>query len=202
MQENTDTELHLVIDDLLQENAGTVRSSVSTPVLETVRVPIGVSYLRSGAPAKELITATPSDGCPAIEPLPRGPQPRLLLLAGRGVPAPTVNGRSAPRVCLLRVGDQVLLDDGRLLHVTAFHSPQIGPHAEQSAGPLCPICRAPFGPGRRVFTCPCGSKMHYDDPADIPRDECLLCATFADACGKCHRPIHLSGGFQYVPDCN
>ena len=49
-----------------------------------------------------------------------------------------------------------------------------------------------------VFTCACGSALHYDT-ADTPADERLLCATLSGECASCRRPIRLEGGFQYVP---
>ena len=192
-------EVHLVIDDSLVE--GGASSSTMPRVLETVRVPDDVSYLDTGATAESLVTLTGSDGDLMIEPLPDGPHPRLLLLTPQGAAAPTVNGHGAPRVCLLRVGDQVLLDDGRLLHVTAYSTPMIGPPTEQQIGARCPVCRTPITKkNARVFTCPCGSVMHHDDPADTPSDICLECATISSECLACHQQICLSGGFQYVPD--
>ncbi len=193
-------ELHLVIDDLLLD--GGASSSTAPRVLETVRLPGDVSYLHTGASPESLVTPTASNGALMIEPLPDGPHPRLLLLTPNGAAAPTVNGHGAPRVCLLRVGDQLLLDDGRLLHVTAYSTPMIGPPTEQQiGGPPCPVCRTPIlKKNARVFTCPCGSVAHFDDPADTAHDACLECATIPSECLVCKEPISLCGGFRYVPD--
>jgi hypothetical protein len=192
-------EIHLVIDDALLE--GRAISSAAPRVLKTVRVAGDVSYLHSGASAESLVTSTGSTGALMIEPLPAGPRPRLLLLTPNGALAPAINGHRATRVCLLRVGDQLLLDDGRLLHVTAYSTPRIGPPTEQQIGAHCPVCRTPVTRKHvRVFTCPCGSVAHYDDPADTANDNCLECATIPRECLVCHLEICLSGGFQYVPD--
>ena len=196
------TELHLALDESLlghvNSGAGAAAAPSVPPVLETLRVPAGVSYLRRGAGLGKMLTDTVSDGSSVIEPLTDGPQPRLVLLTPPGVDAPTVNGRLAPRVCLLRVGDQWLLDDGRLLHVTAFDTPRIGPPTDLEAGALCPVCRTPFNRDGRTFTCPCGQMLHYDDD-DVPEDKRLLCAALASECATCRSPINLEGGFRHVP---
>ncbi len=195
----TGNEVHLVIDDALLDGGAT--SSATPRVLKTVRVPGDVSYLHTGAPAESLVAPTGSNGALMIEPLPDGPHPRLLLLTPSGAAAPTVNGHGAPRVCLLRVGDQLLLDDGRLLHVTAYSKPIIGPPTEQQIGARCPVCRTPITKeNARVFTCTCGSVAHYDDPADTGNDSCLECATIPSDCLVCQEPISLCEGFRYVPD--
>jgi len=192
-------EVHLVIDNAL--SGGGATSSSAPRVLQTVRIPGRVSYLHTGAPAESLVTPTGSDGDLMIEPLPDRPSPRLLLLTPDGAAVPTVNGHGAPRVCLLRVGDQLLLDDGRLLHVTAYSTPVIGPPTEQQIGARCSVCRTPITKENvRVFTFPCGSVAHYDDPADTGNDNCLECATLSSECLVCHHPIRLGGGFEYVPD--
>lgn len=201
MENSPGTELHLVIDSALTvaRTAKSVAGEPTAQVLQTLRVPAGVSFLRPNAASRELLHNTAGPHSLILEPQPDGPQPRLLLLAPRGIPAPMVNGRRAPRVCLLRVGDQLLLDDGRLLHVTAYDEPRVGALAEQQAELRCPVCRTPFKKNARVFTCACGSTLHYDT-ADTPADKRLLCATLSGECASCRRPIRLEGGFQYVPD--
>jgi len=95
----------------------------------------------------------------------------------------------------------LLLDDGRLLHITAHSTPRIGPPTEQQIGARCPVCRTPITKeNARVFTCTCGSVSHYDDPTDTTNDNCLECATIPSECLACHHPIRLVGGFEYVPD--
>ena len=191
-------QVHLVIDDTLVDGGA---AAAHPRVLSTVRVPGDLSYLHTGASAESLVTRTGSHGDLMIEPRPDGPHPRLLLLTPDGAAAPTVNGHGVPRVCLLRIGDQLLLDDGRLLHVTAHSTPRIGPPTEQQIGALCPVCRTPIKKKHvRVFTCTCGSVVHYDDPADTTNDNCLECATIPGECLVCHHPIRLVGGFEYVPD--
>jgi hypothetical protein len=187
--------LHLILDETLVEGS----AGSSRPVLKTLRVPSGVSYIRPKAPLGSLLTGVISDGNPMIEPLTGGPQPRLLLLTPPAAGAATVNGRTAPCVCLLRVGDQWLLDDSRLLHVTAFDTPRIGPAIGLEDGVVCPVCRTPFSQDGRVFTCPCGRTLHYDDD-DVTEDRRLLCVLLASECSNCRRPINLNGGFRYVPD--
>jgi hypothetical protein len=192
----TGTELHFVIDEGLSTSPSEPRQN---QVLQTLRLPATVCFLRPGADSANLLDHTSESGSLLLDPLPDGPQPRLLLLTPRGIAAPKVNGRRAPRVYLMRIGDQLLLDDGRLLHLTAFDSPRVGAIAEPQATTRCLICRAPFKSNAQVYTCPCGAAMHYD-PAEVPEDSRLLCATLSAGCTSCQRSIQLEGGFRHVPD--
>ena len=152
MENSPGTQLHLVIDPALAVTpaAESVVGEPPAQVLQTLRLPAGVSFLRPNAASRELLHETSDPRSLILEPQPDGPQPRLLLLAPRGIPAPTVNGRRAPRVCLLRVGDQLLLDDGRLLHLTAYDEPRVGPLAEQQADLRCARrCAADSSASRR-----------------------------------------------------
>jgi hypothetical protein len=197
----TGQEFRLVVDRPLTPAGSRSEGAARAPrVLETVRVPNEVSFLHPGAPAKSLVSSADAAGGLVLEPLADGKQPRLLLLAGPGSTPPMVNGRGAPRVCLLRVGDQLLLDDGRLLHVTAFHSPRVGPATAQQVGKKCPICLTAVKRAVRVFTCcVCESVLHCEDPARKAGDEPLECATLARECPNCLQPISVAGGYAYVP---
>ena len=190
-------QLHLVIDDFLP-GCGAFEPSPRT--LETVRLPDEVSYLHPDAAPTALVTDTSSTGDLVIEPLADGPQPRLLLLTPEGTATPTVNGRRAPRVALLRVGDQLLLNAQRIAHVTAYITPIIGPATKEQAKKRCPVCRTHVKENARVFTCPCAALYHHDDPAHAAAKDCLECATLPAKCTVCDLPICLRGGFQYVPD--
>lgn len=191
----TGTELHLVIDPGLSDSR-----AVPTAALQTLRLPASVCFLRpDAAAAADLLHGTANSGSLVLDPLPDGPQPRLLLLAPEGVAAPRVNGRRAPRVCLMRIGDQLLLADGRLLHLTAFDSRRVGPGVGLRADARCLVCRAPFQDDAQVYSCPCGAAMHYD-PAEVPASARLLCATLSANCASCRRSIRLEGGFRHVPD--
>lgn len=191
------TELHLVVDDTLFRDA---RARGSRPVLDTVRVPRGVSRLCSGAAPHAVVGPVPSTpGGPLLEPLEEGGE-RLILVTPRGVVAPRVNGRRAPRVCVVRAGDQILLEDGRILHVAVFHTPRIGAATEDQIGRICPICRTPIERGDRVFACPNdGTTLHLDSPETTARPEPLECATLPSECPGCRTTIDLSGGFHHVP---
>lgn len=190
-------QLHLVLDDFLPGNGA---SCPQPRTLETVRLPDEVSYLHPDAAPTALVTDTSSTGDLVIEPLTDGPQPRLLLLTPDGTAAPTVNGRRAPRVALLRVGDQLLLSAQRIAHVTAYITPIIGPATKEQAKKRCPVCRTPVKENARAFTCPCGTVYHHDDPARAAAKDCLECATLPTKCTVCRLPVCLRGGFQYVPD--
>ena len=200
MKKAAATELHFVVDDALATMTGA--GKVSPSVLETLRVECDMSHLRLDAPAEDdaLLTRAASKRSLVIEPLGDDRQPLLLLLTPPGVGVPTVNGRRATRVCLMRVGDQLLLDDGRLLHLTAFDTPRVGEPSDQQLGVPCPVCRTPIDKDARVYSCPCGSTLHYDDSTDAGDNDRLLCATLASECMSCRRPINLNGGFRYVPD--
>jgi hypothetical protein len=201
-------ELHLIVDCGLPgtlSSSGPVKpeadSSTDRPrALKTLRVS-GVSYLHPGGPVENLVGEAPADDSLVIEPLADGSQPRLLLVTPRSAPVPRVNGRLAPRVCLLRLGDQLLLDDGRLLHLSAFQRSPIVSASEEQAGSLCPICRTTIEPGTRVFCCPsCGLLLHCEKRAEPDDENRLECAKLRSDCPSCRNPVNLSGGFQYVPD--
>lgn len=203
---------HLVVDDALAgdlSGAPPRAGARAGRVLATVPVPSGAVFrIEVDTPVEALLQriedpAGADDAHVVLQAVADGPHLRLLLLTPRGAAAPRVNGRRAPRVCLLRTGDQLLLESGRLLHVTVFDSPRIGAPAAAQRGMRCPICHTPIDRGRkdaRVFTCPCGTAMHLDDPTHTPAEDCLECATLPAECPSCRQPIRLSGGFRYVPN--
>lgn len=182
-------QLHLVIDDAAER----------ADVLRTVRIPEGASYLRPGRPVDQLVAAEGSPGEPRIEPLLDSPQPRLLVLCPSGGAVPRINGRRGPRVCLLRVGDQLQLADGLLLHLTVENVPRIEPPGEDQIGTRCGLCRTAItAEHRRVYTCNiCETVLHHDEPG---ADDALECAALRGECAGCAQPVDLEGGFGYVPD--
>ena len=183
-------QLHLVIDDALL-------GGPADRVLRTFRVPDSVSFLHASAPDEQLLADAGPAGSLVVEPLLDGGQPRLLVLTPPDAAAPTVNGRSAPRVCLLRPKDQLLLDSRRILHLTVFYTPRVGPATKKQAGLRCPICRTPIREGCRVFTCPCDVVLHHDDK---DASNALACAKLPSECPNCRIKVRLEGGFQDVPD--
>ena len=193
----TENTIHLILDPA---RPGDASVGPATRVLETLRIPDGVSYLRTGGLAKDLVSRSAGHGL-VLEPLEaEGAYPRLLLLAPSDVSPPIVNGSVAERVCLLRIGDQLLLDDGRLLYVTCFTTPRVGPPSEEQSRKLCPVCRTPLKNESRAFTCACGTVMHFDDPDRTPENQRLECVLLLKECPSCHRSIDLEGGFCFVPD--
>jgi hypothetical protein len=202
----TREEVHLIIDPLFGpgrpdavSDAG--RNPADAPGLLTIPLPDGPGYLSLRAGGKPLLTKEPpSVACLLVEAIHDGARPRMLLLCPTGGPRVRVNGQSAPRVAMLRVGDQLLLTDACLLHVTVFNRPRIGPPREEQIGLECPLCRTPIARDDEVYSCTGNCTLHHRSAPKEPVGTVVECAKIAAECPGCTRPIVLTEGFTYVPD--
>lgn len=118
-----------------------------------------------------------------VEPVQRGTECLLLLLAAEGRPF-RVNGELTTHCQCLRQGDVVELFGGATLHVTLHMSTTIGPAPTEYADRRCPTCRGVIGTSI-VYICPvCRVAIHCDDgPGE--RLNCLL----GSECPACHSPV-------------
>lgn len=109
-----------------------------------------------------------------------------------------VNGRSVPRVALLREKDEFSLNYGPSLFVTTWRQPRVGPPDAITLGKPCPVCRVPLAPDTRVYHCQCGCGLHCERPED--KAEPLQCASLAEFCIRCSSPIITASGFSWLPE--
>lgn len=130
-------------------------------------------------------------------------QPYLAMLSppGAGV---RVNGAEASSLsvamaAVLRVRDQVTLDDAFLLHVSQYSRPYRGPAPAEIAGRDCPVCLTPIAAGSLVFICPnCQAAMHAQGE-ETPADERLECHLTSSTCPRCNQPMSREEGYAFVP---
>jgi hypothetical protein len=162
-------------------------------------VPGGVSYMQAGAAGPpRLLAQAPAQGEPAfaVEAV-GGRQPQLLLLSPAGARV-RINGQPAPRVALLSIKDQVQLDGGPVLHVTAYHAARVGPTPDDQLGQECPVCRAPLA-ATTVYVCPgCRTALHCEGEDKGP--ERLECARLTSECPTCRAPVVMQEGWAYLPE--
>ena len=171
-----------------------------------IPVPPGLSRLREDGRMLPLPEAEQPDGDAArvVEPLLLGGRPRLLVVSGDGstnaAGAARLNGRPAPLVCLLEVGDQLLLPGGTLLRLAVFHPSRIAAPTADQAGHKCALCRTPIGSGGRIYACPTGCLLHFE--AEPGTAAPLECAKVGDSCPVCRRRIELEEGFDEGDDAD
>ena len=136
-----------------------------------------------------------------IQPLWDRPRGQLLLLSP-GSRRPLVNGRPAPAVTLLSIGDEILFCTSScvIAHLTVFVRPQIGPSPRDVSGKRCPICKTKFVRDSIVYRCHgCSQLLHGGRPGNADRQG-LNCAHLCKACPICQSPIQLTAGYAYLPE--
>jgi hypothetical protein len=139
----------------------------------------------------------------------RAPGPRALQLEALSVErgsvllvitppsvAVRVNGARAPRVAVLRVGDQIQLPEA-ILHVTEYRNVTLGSPSGALVGGKCDLCRGVFDERTVVLVHGCGSALHLE-PESKPAAERLECALLG--CPNCEEPVSLESGFSYLPE--
>lgn len=126
----------------------------------------------------------------------------LVLALGTGAALPgslRLNGRPAPLLAPLHLGDRLDLPGGLCLFVSALRDQ--GPVAPPEAliGTECAVCRLPFEVKTRVHICPgCGEAVHAEG-AEVDSGRRLTCVSLSPACTRCGR-AHISGeGLAHVP---
>jgi hypothetical protein len=107
-----------------------------------------------------------------------------------------VNGAGAPLVSVLRIGDQVQLDDC-VLHVTYMRRPRVGAPPAGLVGKPCGLCSVPFTATSTVVAHDCNTYLHLE-PEDPSTDEALQCALLG--CPTCNEPVVLDEGYTYEPE--
>ena len=171
------------------------RAPRATGIPEEAEAPISLVIPRA---TMRGATARGAASC-CIEPVEVGGRPRLLMLTCATAEPLRVNGHAAPRVCLLEEGDQILLSDDTLLHLTVYNRPPIGPADDEVIGRECLLCRTRLLKGSTVYTCACGALFHFHFSQN-GAEEPLECAKLIPECTRCLQSIVLTEGFAHVPD--
>lgn len=130
-----------------------------------------------------------------LEPLARHGSELLLAVRAAGVEL-ELNGLPAPRVTLLRPGDEIRLAGGAPLFVDFFRQPPFALADAEQAGARCQLCRGPLEQGRRIHVCACGALSHADvagGSSSAAQAESLDCAF--GTCTACNRPIASTAGY-------
>jgi hypothetical protein len=108
-----------------------------------------------------------------------------------------VNGLPAPRLSVLDLADEVHVD-ATALHVTRYHSAQVGPPPPELIGQECEVCRVVIVESSQVLVHPpCGRPLHHE-PEGTPESEPRVCTSFP-SCPHCLKPIRLESEFAYLP---
>ena len=149
-----------------------------------IEVPDGPSYLVLGDEKPRLVTVLPArhraDSIYLVEPLSRGPETALLLLApaARSV---RVNGEHVASVACLSEADVVELGtSGWVCQATLSVRVTIGRPPEAYLGRVCAICRTQFVESTAVWICPtCGAAVHAEPPDTADAKQCI------DTCSEC-----------------
>ncbi len=133
----------------------------------------------------------------ALEPIRHEGHAWLIFQArGGGI---RVNGFAAPPMGALAEGDQLELDEERLLHVSMHVSPFVGVPAERYVGGKCGYCKSPIRADQVVYVCPyCDAAMHNQGD-EVPEGTRLACATLASACRQCGMAVVFQEEVTYVP---
>lgn len=165
--------------------------TLTTNGLTRIEVPAGPSYLVLGGEKPYLVTVPPTrlpaDSIYLVEPLSRGPDTALLLLAPAAQPV-RVNGEHIARVACLKDADVVELGPcGWVCQATLSVRVTIGRPPDAYLGRECPICRTPFVESTSVWLCPgCGTALHAEPP-DAPGAK--RCIDPCSECPSCGAPI-------------
>jgi hypothetical protein len=108
-----------------------------------------------------------------------------------------VNGLPAPRLSVLDLADEVLVD-ATTLHVTRYHSAQVGPPPPELIGEECQVCRVVIKESSQVLVHPpCGRPLHHE-PEGTPESKPRLCTSYP-SCPHCLKSIRLVSEFAYLP---
>ncbi len=164
--------------------------TLTTNGLTRIEVPAGPSYLVLGGEKPHLVTVPPTrlpaDSIYLVEPLSRGPDTALLLLAPAAQPI-RVNGEHIARVACLKEADVVELGPcGWVCQATLSVRVTIGRPPDAYLGRECPICRTPFVESTSVWLCPsCGTALHAEP--DGPGAK--RCIDPCSECPSCGAPI-------------
>jgi hypothetical protein len=180
---------------LLVEARRTTTTSVS-PKWSALALGASVMHLELGRQALALTEAAPRGPALLLEILPPGGSARLLCLPPRSARL-RLNGRPAPPVALLELGDELQVG-GFTVYVSEHLGGGAVPVPAELVGSPCGLCRLPFAAGTDVARCRCGEVLHLEGPPK-PEAERLECALLGD-CPTCSRPLKLAGGWAWLPE--
>ena len=146
-------------------------------------VPAHVTYLTApnGRAAAFESRAPRREPSLLFEPVRVGSRRRLLLLTPNSVGL-RINGFPAPRVALLRVGDELTLDATTSLRVGEYRCLSLARPSGDVVGQLCGGCRTPVAAEMFAYLCDCGVLLHCERP---PKPDRLECALLASECPSC-----------------
>ncbi len=194
---STTRSFHLVDHQRGADTAGRPASrgsAAGAPADDAVLVvPDGVSRLVFGDGRRPRILSRPRRRGPVgdriecvLEPLRRGHDTSLLLLAPPGRPV-RINGEHTAHVICLRQRDVIQI--GRwTLHIAVHVHAEIGLAPAEYAGHKCAVCRRDVA-GTVVYLCVCGAAIHCDRSGRKTAADCLL----GTDCPVCRTPIRFDG---------
>ncbi len=110
-------------------------------------------------------------------------RPSLLVMTPNNV-GMRINGLPAPRMALLRVGDELALDATTFLRIGEYRRMSFDKPPGDVVGQRCGGCRTPVAADALVYSCDCGELLHFEQPPK-PEDERLECALVASQCPSC-----------------
>jgi hypothetical protein len=194
--------LHLLIEPLASE-ASNPTDARDLPI---ALVPTSASYLnlefgdRVKFPSVIRLLDCESHLAPALsfEPVHVARRPALLVVTPPSVDRLRINGRPAPRVALLRAGDQLHLDGSCALHVVRKRRLAVVTPPTELVGRPCGYCRVPLAPETTIAICDCGVPLHLEQPPK-PESERLECARLT-ACPECRQKFPSEAGELELPE--
>jgi hypothetical protein len=191
--ENERCDFRFLVEREVVVDEAALRRAEALPALE---LEAGLTSLTMEEGAQPLLRAGTSSDVPVFEPVRFDGLPGLLMSTPEGARV-RVNGRRAPRVALLGVGDQVQ-HDGCVLHLTRFRKPRIGAPPAELVGTACPTCRTPVLEDARVVVHDCGAPIHLEDES-TPEERRFECA-LVGSCPRCEQPVDLEAGYAWLPE--
>lgn len=113
-----------------------------------------------------------------------------------------INGAAAPRVAVVKQGDEISFDDAPTIHVSILEKPFVGPAPAESNGLICPVDKAAIQPGQRVWQCPhCLSVVHHAEPGSPEAGEGYTCLKLCGGkCPVCSRPVRTEKALTWFPE--
>jgi len=171
--------------------------------LSALEVPIHPSILRDGSDGAtpRLVLArrgaSRQKTAPVLEPIHTADGPALLMLSPPAARV-RVNGLAVPAVSVLRVADQLQIEDHALVHVSEYETFDIRRPTGDELGRPCGVCMLEFTADTWVHVCGCNEARHCEGE-EKPPNERLVCALMGP-CARCGRQTATTPGHRYVPE--
>jgi hypothetical protein len=182
-------------------------AAAAAPRLAPVRLPGGVSLLTSGrnaagtgidvAPMSSVAGGTRaqcrnrSSTDATLEPFINSHRQPRILATFPANSRPHLNGEPAPRIVVLRAGDQIQWEEGVAFQVAIYNRPHLGPPPPALVNKPCPVCRVPLAAMSTCILCSCGVALH----CEADEESGLQCAQLRRSCPVCTRPLALTEGY-------